>query len=310
MTVLRSHDGAVYALATDGTWLASTGEDGDVVLFELSTGEEQVVLRSPPDHWDHAHRLQWAGGVLHWASLAGHAGEVTPHAAVMDLPMEDARWASAVEETLCDLAVGADGTMVVAGGDGDGRIVLERPNGDRFEGKTYKWPYTVALSPSGASLVVGTWAGRVHVASSADLAALDQSELEVGSLLPCFDATWLSESTVVVVGSGRGGAASVWAATVAGQLLWSAAPGADALCVARFGAGVAVGFSTGEVVVFAADGAELQRFAPLENAPGAQAPFPSNAEYFEVPPRAVCSLAAHKDSLFVGLAGGVVRQLR
>ena len=309
MTVLRNHDGAVYALATDGTWLASSGEDGDVVLIELSSGEEQVLLQSPADHWDHVHRLQWSGGKLHWASLAGQAGELKPGAAPVELPMGEARWADAVEESLCDLAVGDDGTLVVAGGDGDGKIVLERPNGERLEGQTYKWPYTVALSPSGASLLVGTWAGRVHVAATADLAQLDQKELEVGALLPCFDATWLDERTVVVVGSGRGGAASVWAATVEGTLLWSAAAGADALCVERLGDGVAVGFSTGEVVVFAADGAVRQRFAPLPDAPGAHAPFPSNAEYFEVPPQAVCSLAAHGDTLFVGLAGGVVRRL-
>ena len=148
--ILVGHDGPVsqVVISPDGAWLASTGRDGTVRIWERPTWENTVTLIrhgsgqiviSPDGTWLATTGGSDRGAVQIWDRATGATAVLTG----------DTHWANTV-------AISPDGTWLAAAGN-DGRVwIWDRARWTNSKTLTHtKWVYSVAISPD------GTWLATV-----------------------------------------------------------------------------------------------------------------------------------------------------
>ena len=242
---LAAHVGGVAALvvASDGSWLATGGQDGTVRIWDAATGQERTALAG------HAHQVSvmaiapdgsWLatgaqdGTVRIWdaatgqerAALAGHAHQVS----VMAIA-PDGSW----------LATGAqDGTVRIwDAATGQERAVLEGHVGR---------VWAVAIAPDGSWLATGAQDGTVRIwdaATGQERAVLEGHVGRVRAVAIAPDGSWLATS-------GRDRKVRIWdAATGQQQSAVRSGPGeVTAITAAPDGNWLAIGIRNGKIRIW------------------------------------------------------------
>ncbi len=251
--VIRSfdgaHEGAVLDVdfSPDGHMIALAGDDGDVTVWDVSTGSQQHrrsghtagayrVLFSPDDSWRLA-SVGWDGTVCIWAWEAA----------------EPLRLVS--RDGIVRLAWSPDGSRLAT--TGAEVVIWDGKTGERLLTIETLASYYVAWSPDGTRVVTGGASGGAAQVWDVATGSLVHTLQGPGS---SHEVAWSPDGTRIATGhSGRDAAVQIWDAGT-GQSLYSlrlAAHTSAALAFSPDGTLLAVGIDEYTTLLFDASGTHV-----------------------------------------------------
>lgn len=267
------------AFSPDGRILATGHNNGDVVLWEMATGEERRLL-SHPQHQGSGHDLVFNADGSLLAVAEAVAGQVTLWDVFSGEKLQTLEAEGAMGQPLSDVAFSPDGSLLVAARSSGQSM---EPAGRAFVWRTADWQQLhvledaappVAFSPDGRRLF--TLSGVAFVAWMPDheLAPIVQWDLESGerkgeiaidgfviSLALCPDGKMLAANTVRM---GADGGAFTLLLDAANNAILHTLPvpdgsqAPDALNFSPDGAQLAVGYQNRVVIWDTATGTALR----------------------------------------------------
>jgi WD40 repeat protein len=232
--VLAGHVGKVgaVAIAPDGSWLASGGDDGTVRIWDAATGQERAALKGhtggvqavaiAPDGswlasggWDKTVRIWDAATGQERVTLKGHthwvqAVAIAPDGSWLASGSSDGTvriWDAATGQERVTLeahasveamAIAPDGSWLASGGSGGSVRIWDAATGqERATLIDTSWVEGVAIAPDSSWLASGGWNGTVQIwdaATGQERVTLKGHSDRVEALAVAPDGSWLASS--------------------------------------------------------------------------------------------------------------------
>jgi hypothetical protein len=188
MRTLASLDSRIGSLVVsrDGSTLIAAQDDG-VGFVDLASGQHHVRPVG-----DGVRRLALGPDGLLAGTASGEIWTVTAR---------PERLIEAIDDDISGLAVAANGTIAVCGGDPFAVATFGRYGNEEWRGEPSKWPYCVRVSDDGTLLAMASWDGHLFVFDTTDLPdEIGDPDVEYAGG-PIFDAQFLPGGDVVVAGA-------------------------------------------------------------------------------------------------------------